>query len=256
LPFGAISSTDLTCEGYIGMSTDDAIKQVIVAADDDVERARYGICFFDEWDKKRSTGCDHGGLDIAGATVQQSVLRLVEGCEYQVGGRRGSYDRAPTVIDTRGMFFVFAGAFNGLDEIVGKRGVHRIGFEAPERGVNSHQFLYDALQDYGLIPEFVNRLSGIVVFPEPTVGQLREITTQSVLPAFNRILNTFGARVELDPDATSLMAECALETQTYARGVKSIVTKIIEDIVFEMRQGAVHLSVADVLRAIKDTGLA
>ena len=127
LPFGAISSTDITSEGYIGMSTDDAIKQVIVAANNDIQRARYGICFFDEWDKKRSSGWEAGEVDISGASVQQSVLRLIEGCEFQVGGRRSSLDRA-VKIDTHGMFFVFAGAFNGLKDIVGKHGVQRIGF--------------------------------------------------------------------------------------------------------------------------------
>jgi len=255
LPFGAISSTDLTCEGYIGMSTDDAVKQVVIAADNDVERARYGICFFDEWDKKRSSGWEHGSPDIGGAAVQQSVLRLVEGCEFQVGGRRGGYDRAPTMIDTRGMFFVFAGAFNGLEEIIGKRHVPGIGFGASERGANGHPFLCDALQDYGLIPEFVNRLSGIVVFPEPTVEQLREIAVRSVIPSFNRVLATFGAGIELDLEATSLIAESARQTRTYARGVKSIVTKLVEDIVFEMRQGSVRLGVADVLPVMRDGGL-
>ena len=254
VPFGAISSTDLTCEGYIGLSPDDAIKQVIVAANNDVERARYGICFFDEWDKKRSNGSEHGGPDISGASVQQSVLRLVEGCQFQVGGRRNSCE--PTTIDTRGMFFVFAGTFNGLDEIISKRGVHRIGFGSAERSVNSQQYLYDALQDYGLIPEFVNRLSGILVFPEPTMDQLREITTQAVLPSVNRVLTTFGAKVELDSEATTLLAERALETRTYARGVKSVLSKLIEDIVFDMRPGTIRLTLPDVLRATKDAGLA
>jgi ATP-dependent Clp protease ATP-binding subunit ClpX len=254
LPFGAISSTDLTCEGYIGLSPDDAIKQVIVAANNDIERARYGICFFDEWDKKRSNGFEHGGPDISGASVQQSVLRLIEGCQFQVGGRRSSCE--PTMIDTRGMFFVFAGAFNGLDEITSKRGVHRIGFASAERGANSQQYLYDALQDYGLIPEFVNRLSGILVFPEPTVGQLQEITTQAVLPSINKMLTTFGARVELDSEATTLMAERALETRTYSRGIKSVFSKLIEDIVFEMRPGTVRLSAGAMRLAMKNAGLA
>jgi len=255
LPFGAISSTDLTCEGYIGMSADDAVKQVVIAADNDVQRARYGICFFDEWDKKRSSGWEHGSPDIGGAAVQQSVLRLVEGCEFQVGGRRGGYDRVPTMIDTHGMFFVFAGTFNGLDEIIGKRRVSRIGFGASERGVNGDPFFYDALQDYGLIPEFVNRLSGIVVFPEPTIEQLREIATRSVIPSFNRLLAAFGARIELELDTTRLIAECASETQTRARGIKSIIAKLTEDVVFEMRPGAIRLDFAAVLRTISDMGM-
>jgi len=94
-----------------------------------------------------------------------------------------------------------------------------------------------------------------LVLPEPALGQLREIATRCVVPTFNRLLATFGASIEPDNEAMTMMAEVALETGTYARGVKSIVKQLVEDIVFEVRQGTVRLGVADVQRDIEVAGL-
>src|SRR5204862_7341692 len=98
VPFAAVDSTCRPSEGYAGLNVDDALQQVIIAAHRDVEQARFGICFFDAWDKKRVSGWEFGARDVAGASVQQAVLRLIEGCEFQVGGRKGSFDWAPTTI--------------------------------------------------------------------------------------------------------------------------------------------------------------
>src|ERR1017187_7447161 len=117
LPFAASSATDMSCTGYVGLDVDDAIKAVITAANNDVEVARFGFTFIDELDKKRASNWEHGSRDVAGASVQQGLLRLIEGCEFQVGGRKGSFDWIPTNINTRGMFFIMAGAFVGLEEL-------------------------------------------------------------------------------------------------------------------------------------------
>jgi ATP-dependent Clp protease ATP-binding subunit ClpX len=256
LPFGAISSTDLTAEGYVGLSVDDAVRAVITAANNDVEVTRYGICFFDEFDKKRTSGWEYGSRDVGGASVQQAVLRLVEGCEFQVGGRRGSFDWYPGNINTRGMCFIFAGAYIGLDELLGKRSTHGIGFGNRQDGSRQQQFLYDALVDYGMIPEFVNRLTGILVFPPPTIEQLVQIAMRSVIAAYRRLLAASGADLQVTSGAIQLMAECALETGTYARGLKTIVARLIEDAVFEERRGAIQFGAAEVTRAVEEAGLA
>ena len=255
LPFGAISSTDLTCEGYVGLSVDDAIKQVIVAANNDVETARFGIAFFDEWDKKRVSGWETGSRDVAGASVQQGVLRLIEGCEFQTGGRRGSYDWYPTTINTRGMCFIFAGAYIGLDELLGKLGAHGIGFGNRQDGSRQQQFLYEALQDYGMIPEFINRLSGVLVFPSPTVPQLVQIARRAVIPSYCKLLAASGADIQIADDGIQLMAECALESKTFARGIKTVVARVIEDVVYEERKGSIQFGTAEVARAIEAAGM-
>jgi len=254
LPFAATNSTDLTCEGFVGLSIDDAVKAVVAAANNDLEQARYGICFFDEFDKKRSSGWGDGGRDVAGASVQQAVLRLVEGTEHQVGGRRGSFELAYT-INTKGTFFAFAGAFIGLDELLTKRSAHGIGFGG-ETTRSDRLYVHDALVDYGMLPEFCNRLTGILSFPPPTIEQLVQIATRAVIPAYRRLLAANGADLQVAPEAVRLIAEAALATGTFARGIKSVVARLVEDIVFEERKGAIALGVADVDRAIEGAGLA
>jgi len=256
IPFGAVSSSDITCEGYVGLGVDDVIKQVITAANNDVAKARSGIAFFDEWDKKRVSGYEFGGRDVAGASVQQAVLRMIEGCEFQVGGRRGSYDWPPTTIWTRGMCFVFAGAFCGLERLLLKRAGTSLGFGRVQKEATEQRYLYDALQDFGMIPEFINRLSGVLVFPPPTIPQLMEIATRSVIPVYRRLLAASSADIEVEEAAVRLMASFALETRTYARGLKSIMARLVEDVIYEERTGTIPFSVADVGRAAEAAGLA
>jgi len=254
LPFGAISSTDLTCDGYQGLNVDDAVKQVFDAAHHNLEHARFGICFMDEWDKKRASGAEYGSRDVAGASVQQAVLRLIEGTEYAIGGRRGGFELQCS-INTKGMFFIFAGAFVGLDKLLGKHSAHGIGFGGQMSG-STQQYLYDGLVDFGLIPEFVNRLSGVLTFPAPTVEQLEQIAMRAVIPSYRTLLAANGADLQVSAEAIRLMAETALATGTFARGVKSIVARLVEDIVFDERVGKISLDVTDVAHAIKAAGLA
>ena len=256
LPFGAVSSTDLTAEGYVGLSVDDAVRAVITAANNDVEQARYGICFFDEFDKKRTSGWEYGSRVVGGASAQQAVLRLVEGCEFQVGGRRGSFDWFPGNINTKGMFFVFAGAFVGLEEMPGKHAAHGIGFGPRQDGSRQQQFLYDGLIDFGMIPELINRLTGVLVFPSPTIEQLVQIAERVVIPSYCKLLAASGADIQVSTEGLALMAECARETGTFARGNKTIVTRLIEDAVFEERQGRIQFGAAEVTRVIEAAGMA
>jgi ATP-dependent Clp protease ATP-binding subunit ClpX len=256
LPFAASSATDMSCTGYVGLDVDDAIKAVITAADNDVEKARFGFTFIDELDKKRASNWEHGSRDVAGASVQQGLLRLIEGCEFQVGGRKGSFDWIPTTINTKGMFFVMAGAFVGLEELMGKIGAHGIGFGNRQDGSRQQQFLYDGLVDFGMIPELINRLSGILVFPAPTVEQLTQIAEHAVIPAYQRLLAGCGADIQVTGDGIALMAQSALESRTFARGVKTIVARLIEDAVFEERKGSIQFDVAEVAQAIEVAGLA
>ncbi len=255
LPFGSVSSTDLTAEGYIGMSVDDAVKQVLVAADYDVERARYGICLFDEWDKKRTAGWDFGSRDIGGASVQQAVLRLMEGAQHQIGGRKGSYDWTPTMINTRGTCFIFCGTFIGLEKLFSKISGTGIGFGKQLDETKHEAALYDSLEAYGLIPEFLNRLSGIVVFAEPSLQQLISIAERSIVPAYNRMLAPGGAEIRVAEDAVRIIAGCARESRTYARGIKSVLSRLVEGIVFEQTTGTVTITKTEVREAIGAIGL-
>jgi ATP-dependent Clp protease ATP-binding subunit ClpX len=243
----------LTCESYVGLSADDAIRAVFTAAGNDPERARFGMCFVDEWDKKRS--CGDGGRDVAGAAVQQAFLKLVEGTEnHQLGGRRGSFDGPACPISTKGMFFTFAGAFVGLDELLGRCGAHGIGFGDRATQVE-RRYLQDALVSYGLLPEYCNRLTAVLMFGAPSIKQLETIAIRAVIPGYARLLAAGGADLKVEESAARRMAEAALATGTYARGIKSVVARLVEDAVYGERKGMVRFSAADVDAAIEAAGL-
>jgi ATP-dependent protease Clp ATPase subunit len=106
-----------------------------------------------------------------------------------------------------------------------------------------------------MLPEWINRLTGIVIFPTPTLDQLIQVAERSVIPSTNRLLAAFKAGIEVSPEGVRLMAKAALESKTLARGVKSVTTTMIEEIVFTERQGTVRLGVADVQRAVESAGL-
>lgn len=253
LPFMISSSSDLTAEGYIGLSVDDAVKQLISAAGNDCERARFGICALDEWDKKRSSDWGIGSKDIGGAAVQHAFLRLIEGCDFQVGGRKGSFDWSPTQFNSRGTLFAFAGAFVGLDKKV--REHSGMGFGSDPAARLKEGALYDALESYGMIPEFLNRLTGVLVLPMPTVDHLVAIASRCVLPSYNRVLATCKAEVTMKDEALRLLAEAALESGTLARGLKCVLSRLVERIVYDEVRGKVEFTTSEVREAVDAIGL-
>ena len=253
IPFASVSSGDITAEGYVGLSIEHTIRPLIDATNGDVGRARFGMVFMDEWDKKAAT-TSISCRDIGGACVQQEMLRIMEGADIQIGGRRGGIDQCGALFNTRGTMFTFAGAFVALNELLDKKSRGWIGFGDSRQDPRAADALYDGLEAYGMIPEFLNRLTGILVFPSPTTDQLATIATRSVIPSFNRLLSAFGAGIEMSDTAVALMAEWALETRTYARGIKSIVSSLVEDIVFAERKGPVQFGADDVRRAIQMAG--
>ena len=253
LPFSSMSAGDLTSEGYVGLSCSDCLRPLLTATGGDVQKARFGVAFVDEWDKKASVPTHW--RDVGGTVVQQEMLRLMEGTEVQVGGRRSGDFSGSVVFDTRGTCLIYAGAFVGLklDKKEVKGGIGFGAQAADERRRKAS--LYGALESYGMIPEFLNRLTAIMVFPEPTLDQLLMIAVRSVLPAYNRLLATYKAEVVIAPPALDLLVATALSTSTYARGLKSVVAKLTEEIAYEGKPGAVVADLMLVRRAIEAVGL-
>ena len=252
LPFSSVSAGDLTSEGYVGLSCTDTIRPLITAAGGDMQKARFGLAFVDCWDKKASV--ETHWRDIGGTVVQQEMLRLMEGTEVQLGGRRSGDYSSSGNFNTRGTCFIFAGAFIGL-ELTTKESGAGIGFGPCSTGSRRKASLYEALEKYGLIPEFLNRLTAVMVFPEPTIEQLLQIAIHSILPAHNRLLATYKAEVVIRHDALDLIVVTALETGTYARGIKSVVAKLTEKIAYDGKPGSFVADTALVRRAIEGVGL-
>ena len=252
VPFSSISASDLTSEAYVGLSCSDILKSLITAAGGNVEQAVVGLALVDEIDKKAVT--PGNWKDVGGVCVQQELLRMMEGCDVQVGGRRSTDYSNVVNFNTRSTCFFFAGAFVGL-EVNKKDTKTDIGFGAQPGELRHKSSLYQALEAYGMLPEFLNRLSAVLVIPEPTLEQLFEIAVRSVLPAYNRLLATYKAEVVIRPDALDLIVSTALGTGTYARGIKSIVGKLTEEIAYEAQPGSFLADTALVRRAIEGVGL-
>ena len=252
LPFGSVSATDMSAQAYIGLSVEDSIKPLITAAGGDAERARFGVALVDEIDKKAAAPTSW--RDVGGSCVQQEFLRLMEGTTFQVGGRRGGFDDIPVQFNSRGTLFLFAGAYSGIERLMDKRS-NGIGFGGEAAGRRRQAALYEALEQYGMLAEWLNRLTAVLVFPEPTVAQLVDIANRSVIPSFNRLLVTCLCGIEPEPSAIRLLAQVARDSRTYARGLKSVIAKVVEDAIYDEKVGTLRISPTEIRRAIAAAGL-
>jgi ATP-dependent Clp protease ATP-binding subunit ClpX len=253
LPFASISSGDITAQGYVGLDVSDSLQPLITATNGDPAKARFGALFLDEWDKKAAAQTNW--RDIGGTSVQQEMLRLMEGTQVQIGGRRTAYEQRVFNFNTYGTMFIFGGAFVGLDQMIQKGDGPSIGFHDVRSGSSPSSALYDGLERFGMLPEFLNRLTGIVVFPEPTLAQVTAIITRSIVPSFNRVLAAFDASIEVSEEGIRLAADAAVHSKTHARGAKAVMASLIEDLVFNQDQGTIRLGIAEVRRAIESAGL-
>jgi ATP-dependent protease Clp ATPase subunit len=259
LPFVSFSATDATSVGFVGLDlVEDALKLLLKAsgAPDDrrtLPRARRGIIFYDEFTKKRAQPLPDG-RDISGTAVQQEILRVMEGCKVQLGNRKANRENG-FEFDTTGLMFIFGGYVEGFDKVIESlnRKGHGMGFrEEAQRPRMRDAYLYDALVDYGFIPEFVNRLSRIVMFRKLDVDDLVKIASSptGVIASYNQVLEPSGLSFQFNGQGLRLMAELCLETGQLARGFRLIVSSLVEDAVFNGAKGTVVFGVQEVMSAI------
>jgi ATP-dependent Clp protease ATP-binding subunit ClpX len=260
LPFASLSASNFTATGYVGLDPDDALKTLIRTVGDPrdpqvLEKARYGVLFMDEWDKRRSHS--DTGIDVAGSQVQYEYLRLISGTKLTLGARRYERDDHPIEFNSNGTFFVFAGAFVGLEQIIKRMAKTQssIGFggfsgTTPLRATPK---IYDALQSYGLIPEFLNRVSAVIAMKPLDDADLIQIaiSQHGVIPTYNRILAKQGLTIAIDPAGLADMAAFCVQTKLFARGIRLVVAALVEDLVFNEAKGEVVLSVGAVRQAIE-----
>ena len=234
----------------VGLDVDEVLKGLVTSAGGDVNVARFGIGTVDEIDKVRSSGWEHGSKDVNGASVQAGLLRLVEGAQCVCGGRRSTDDYAVR-FNTVGTMFVLCGAFVGLDKLLASRAGCAIGFGSDVSESKQARYVRDALIDYGMLDQLINRTTGVIVVPEPSRKDLEEILTRSVIPSNNRLLAAMGVQIEVTGEAIRLMASHAHETQMYARGLKALASRLVEDIVYNETKGTVKLVASDVRAVIQ-----
>ena len=245
VPLAITDATSLTEAGYIGDDVESVLSKLLMAADNDVERAETGIVFIDEIDKiakKKNTT----SRDVSGESVQQGLLRILEGAEVQVPvGATSKNAMVPmTTINTRNILFICGGAFPELEKIIKRRLLtgSGIGFNSilsdkyDEEDVLSHVNNED-LREFGMIPEFIGRLPVVYTLSGLDKSMLVKIMSEpknAILKQYQKLLALDDVELMFDDDALEAIADKALEKETGARGLRSIIEEFMLDIMYEI----------------------
>lgn len=229
VPFVMADATTLTEAGYVGDDVDSVIARLLVEANFDAEKAQRGIIFIDEIDKiSRKSESSSLSRDVNGEGVQQALLKLVEGTVCKVPGTKGTDS---VEIDTSNILFIAGGAFVDLEEVM-KNKNSGIGFASkPKRlGVNFDEITPDDFTRYGMIPEFTGRFPISVHTEKLTVEDLLEILTEVIGNPVSQMKFYFeadGIDLEFTDDALKAIAESAYTMTTGARGIRSILERML-----------------------------
>lgn len=246
VPLAITDATSLTEAGYIGDDVESVLSKLLQAADNDVDQAEHGIIFIDEIDKiakKQNTN----SRDVSGESVQQGLLKLLEGADVEVPvGATSKNAMVPlTTINTKNILFICGGAFPNLEGIIKKRLMKRtsIGFGADlkDRFDKEENLLSnvtnDDLREYGMIPEFIGRLPMVFTLEGLTKEMLVQILKEpknAILKQYQKLLELDEVKLEFDDSALEAIAEQALEKKTGARALRAIIEKFMLDIMYEI----------------------
>uniref|UniRef100_A0A672I2D2 ClpX-type ZB domain-containing protein n=1 Tax=Salarias fasciatus TaxID=181472 RepID=A0A672I2D2_SALFA len=268
VPFAICDCTTLTQAGYVGEDIESVIAKLLQDANYSVEKAQQGIVFLDEVDKIGSVPGIHQLRDVGGEGVQQGLLKLLEGTIVNVPEKNSRKLRGETVqVDTTNILFVASGAFNGLDRIISRRKNEKyLGFGTPSNLGKGRRAAAAAdlantsgetdtvaeieekdrllkhveardLIEFGMIPEFVGRLPVVVPLhslDEETLVRILTEPRNAVVPQYQALFSMDKCELNVTPDALRAIARMALERKTGARGLRSIMEKLLLEPMFEV----------------------
>jgi len=246
VPLAIADATSLTEAGYIGDDIESVVSKLLAAADNDVEKAERGIIFIDEIDKiakKKNTT----SRDVSGESVQQGMLKLLEGSEVEVPvGANSKNAMVPlATVNTRNILFICGGAFPELENVIKERltKTTSIGFnsELKDKYENDKNILskvtVEDLRKFGMIPEFIGRLPVIYTLEGLTKEMMVKILKEpknAILKQYQKLLELDEVKLEFTDEALEAIAEKAIERDTGARALRSIIEEFMLDIMYEI----------------------